>query len=81
MELAEYIILFVLVVSMGAGIPGRGDAAMITAGMLAGEGLRHRCRGRDVLAGRMLVRWLDTWSACAAGAHSSTIRAGCRTVA
>ena len=40
MELAEYIILFVLVVSTGAGIPGPGDAAMITAGTLAGEGRR-----------------------------------------
>lgn len=29
MELAEYIILFVLVVSTGAGILGPGDAAMI----------------------------------------------------
>lgn len=38
MELAEYIIFFVLVVSTGAGIPGPGDAAMITAGTLAGEG-------------------------------------------
>jgi excisionase family DNA binding protein len=38
MELAEYIIFFVLVVSTGAGIPGPGDAAMIAAGTLAGEG-------------------------------------------
>ena len=38
MELAEYIIFFALVVSTGAGIPGPGDAAMITAGTLAGEG-------------------------------------------
>jgi membrane protein DedA with SNARE-associated domain len=38
MELAEYLILFVLVVSTGAGIPGPGDAAMIAAGTLAGEG-------------------------------------------
>ncbi len=38
MELTEYIILFVLVVTTGAGIPGPGDASMIAAGTLAGEG-------------------------------------------
>ncbi len=38
MELAEYILLFVLVVTTGAGIPGPGDAAMIAAGTLTGEG-------------------------------------------
>jgi membrane protein DedA with SNARE-associated domain len=38
MTLSEYIILFLLVVSTGAGIPGPGDAAMIAAGTLAGEG-------------------------------------------
>ena len=38
MELAEYIISFLLVVTTGAGIPGPGDAAMIAAGTLAGEG-------------------------------------------
>ena len=36
--LAEYIIFFVLVVSTGAGVPGPGDATMIAAGTLAGEG-------------------------------------------
>ena len=38
MNLTQYIILFLLVVSTGAGIPGPGDAAMIAAGTLAGEG-------------------------------------------
>ncbi len=38
MGLAEYIIFFALVVSTGAGVPGPGDAAMIAAGTLAGEG-------------------------------------------
>ena len=38
MELAEYIVLVALVVTTGAGIPGPGDAAMIAAGTLAGEG-------------------------------------------
>ena len=38
MSLTEYIVLFVLVTIMGAGIPGPGDAALIAAGCLAGEG-------------------------------------------
>ena len=38
MSLTEYIIFCVLVVSTGAGVPGPGDAAMIAAGTLAGEG-------------------------------------------
>jgi len=35
---AEYAGLFVLVAVMGAGIPGPGDASLIAAGALAGEG-------------------------------------------
>ena len=38
MSLAEYIIMFVLVAILGAGLPGPGDAALIAAGTLAGEG-------------------------------------------
>ena len=38
MDVTEYIILFLLVVSAGAGIPVLGDSAMIAAGTLAGEG-------------------------------------------
>ncbi len=38
MNLTEYIVFFLLVMSTGAGIPGLGDAAMIAAGTLAGEG-------------------------------------------
>jgi membrane protein DedA with SNARE-associated domain len=38
MELSEYIVLFVLVAIMGAGLPGPGDASLIAAGTLAGEG-------------------------------------------
>jgi membrane protein DedA with SNARE-associated domain len=37
-SLSEYIILFVLVAIMGAGLPGPGDASLIAAGTLAGEG-------------------------------------------
>jgi membrane-associated protein len=36
--LSEYIVLFVLVAIMGAGLPGPGDASLIAAGTLAGEG-------------------------------------------
>ena len=38
MELSEYIILFVFVTILGAGLPGPGDASLIAAGTLAGEG-------------------------------------------
>jgi membrane protein DedA with SNARE-associated domain len=38
MELSEYIVLFVFVAILGAGIPGLGDASLIAAGTLAGEG-------------------------------------------
>ena len=38
MNLSEYIVLFVCVVTMGAGVPGLGDASLIGAGTLAGEG-------------------------------------------
>jgi membrane protein DedA with SNARE-associated domain len=38
MDRSEYIVLFVLVAIMGAGLPGLGDAALIAAGCLAGEG-------------------------------------------
>jgi membrane protein DedA with SNARE-associated domain len=38
MELSEYIVLFVFVMIMGAGLPGPGDASLIAAGTLAGEG-------------------------------------------
>jgi membrane protein DedA with SNARE-associated domain len=38
MSVSEYAVMFVLVVIMGAGIPGPGDASLIAAGALAGEG-------------------------------------------
>jgi membrane protein DedA with SNARE-associated domain len=38
MNLSEYIVLFVLVAIMGAGLPGPGDASLIAAGCLAGDG-------------------------------------------
>src|SRR5208283_6164798 len=36
--MSEYLVLFVLVAIMGAGLPGPGDASLIAAGTLAGEG-------------------------------------------
>jgi membrane protein DedA with SNARE-associated domain len=38
MNLPEYIVLFILVVTMGVGVPALGDASLIAAGTLAGEG-------------------------------------------
>ena len=38
MNLSEYLVMFVLVAIMGAGLPGPGDASLIAAGCLAGEG-------------------------------------------
>ena len=38
MSLPEYIVLFILVMTTGAGLPGPGDACVIAAGTLAGEG-------------------------------------------
>jgi membrane protein DedA with SNARE-associated domain len=38
MEPSEYILLFLLVMILGAGLPGPGDASLIAAGTLAGEG-------------------------------------------
>jgi len=36
--LSEYLVLFVFVAILGAGLPGPGDASLIAAGTLAGEG-------------------------------------------
>lgn len=38
MSLTEYAVMFALVTIMGAGIPGPGDASLMAAGALAGEG-------------------------------------------
>lgn len=54
MDLSEYVILFVLVAIMGAGLPGPGDASLIAAGALAGEG---RLNIAAVLAAAM-VAWM-----------------------
>jgi membrane protein DedA with SNARE-associated domain len=54
MNLAEYLVLFAFVAIMGAGLPGPGDAALIAAGTLAGEG---RLKIWIVLAAAM-VAWM-----------------------
>jgi membrane protein DedA with SNARE-associated domain len=51
---AEYSVLFVLVAIMGAGLPGPGDAALIAAGTLAGEGRL----GAGVVLATAMVAWL-----------------------
>jgi membrane protein DedA with SNARE-associated domain len=38
MNVSEYAVLFVCVAIMGAGLPGLGDASLIAAGTLAGDG-------------------------------------------
>jgi membrane protein DedA with SNARE-associated domain len=38
MVLSEYLVLFLFVAILGAGLPGPGDASLIAAGTLAGEG-------------------------------------------
>ena len=53
MSIAEYIILFMLVVIMGAGVPGPGEAALIAAGTLAGEG-RHVA----IVLATAIVAWM-----------------------
>jgi len=53
-SLAEYIIFFVLVMSTGAGVPGPGDASMIAAGTLAGEGRLNV----GVVAVTSIVAWM-----------------------
>jgi membrane protein DedA with SNARE-associated domain len=38
MDLSEYVLMFVFVTLLGAGVPALGDAALLAAGTLAGEG-------------------------------------------
>jgi membrane protein DedA with SNARE-associated domain len=54
MSVSEYVVVFVLVALMGAGLPGPGDASLIAAGTLAGEG---RLNVGIVLATAM-VAWM-----------------------
>lgn len=82
MELTEYILLFVLVVIMGAGLPGPGDASLIAAGTLAGEG---RLNVGIVLATAMVAWMLGSvigyWIGLRGGAGFSTTRDSWRNIA
>ncbi len=66
MSLAEYIIMFVFVAIMGFGLPGPGDASLIAAGTLAGEG---RLNVWIVLAVSMIAWMLGSVAGYAFGAH------------
>jgi membrane protein DedA with SNARE-associated domain len=66
MSLSEYVVMFVLVAIMGAGIPGPGDASLIAAGALAGEG---RLNIWAVLATAMAAWMLGSVIGYAIGFH------------
>ena len=66
MNLSEYAVMFVLVTIMGAGIPGPGDASLIAAGALAGEG---KLNIWIVLATAMVAWMLGSVIGFAIGAH------------
>lgn len=66
MSLSEYIVLFVLVAIMGAGLPGPGDASLIAAGTLAGEGRLNV----GVVLGTAMAAWmLGSVAGFAVGVH------------
>ena len=66
MSLAEYIIMFVFVIVMGFGLPGPGEASLIAAGTLAGEG---RLNVWIVLALSMIAWMLGSVAGYAFGVH------------
>jgi membrane protein DedA with SNARE-associated domain len=66
MSLAEYIIMFAFVTIMGFGLPGPGEASLIAAGTLAGEG---RLNVWIVLALGMIAWLLGSVAGYAFGVH------------
>ena len=54
MTLAEYLGLFVVVITKGGGLPALGDAALIAAGTLAGEGRLNVV----IVAATGIVAWM-----------------------
>jgi membrane-associated protein len=66
MNLAEYAIMFVFVAIMGAGLPGPGDATLIAAGALAGDG---KLNVWIVLAVAMVAWMLGSVIGFSIGAH------------
>jgi membrane protein DedA with SNARE-associated domain len=65
-SLSEYIVMFVLVAILGGGLPGPGDASLIAAGTLAGEG---KLNVWIVLATAMVAWMLGSVVGFAIGAH------------
>lgn len=68
MTLSEYILLFVFVAILGAGIPGPGDASLIAAGTLAGEGRLN--------VGVVLATAIAAWMLGSAGGYEIGRRGG-----
>jgi membrane protein DedA with SNARE-associated domain len=68
MILSEYIVLFVLVVTMGAGLPVLGDASLIAAGTLAGEGRLN--------IGVVLVTAMAAWMLGSLAGYEICVRKG-----
>ena len=54
MSLAEYIVMFVFVLVLGFGLPGPGDASLIAAGTLAGEGRLNLW----IVLGLSMIAWM-----------------------
>jgi membrane protein DedA with SNARE-associated domain len=54
MSLAEYTVMFVFVVIMGFGLPGPGEASLIAAGTLAGEGRLNLW----IVLGLAMIAWM-----------------------
>jgi membrane protein DedA with SNARE-associated domain len=71
MSLPEHIVVFVLVVTMGAGLPALGDASLIAAGTLAGEGRLN--------IGAVLATAMVAWMLGSLGGYEIGVRkdAGC----
>jgi membrane-associated protein len=66
MDLAQYAIMFVFVAILGAGLPGPGDATLIAAGALAGDG---KLNVWIVLAVAMVAWMLGSVIGFSIGAH------------
>ena len=54
MDLSEYVLMFAFVALLGAGVPGLGDASLLAAGTLAGEGRLNVW----IVAGLALAAWM-----------------------
>jgi membrane protein DedA with SNARE-associated domain len=54
MTVTEYVVLFLLVATTGFGLPGPGDASLIAAGTLAGEGKLNLW----IVLGASMTAWL-----------------------